>query len=111
MIALRGIKSDVSPIHWQYGAIARLEKGETIDKLLEGGYSLPLVIVVDDNLSVIAAYVAVVALGIELGILYILIDILDYLAHSLEIMRHVGYLHVGNTSAAGYHDGRVADYA
>jgi len=37
--ALRGIKSDVSPIHWQYGAIARLEKGETIDKLLEGGYS------------------------------------------------------------------------
>ena len=37
--ALRGVRSDVSPIHWQYGAIARLEKGETIDKLLEGGYS------------------------------------------------------------------------
>ena len=37
--ALVGIKSDVSPIHWQYGAIARLQKGETIDKLLEGGYS------------------------------------------------------------------------
>lgn len=37
--ALMGIKSDVSPIHWQYGAIARLQKGETIDKLLEGGYS------------------------------------------------------------------------
>lgn len=37
--ALKGTKSDVSPIHWQYGAIARLEKGETIDKLLEGGYS------------------------------------------------------------------------
>ncbi len=37
--ALRGVKSDVSPIHWQYGAIARLKKGETIDKLLEGGYS------------------------------------------------------------------------
>ena len=36
---LKGIKSDVSPIHWQYGAIARLKKGETIDKLLEGGYS------------------------------------------------------------------------
>lgn len=32
--ALRGIKSDVSPVHWQYGAIARLKKGETIDKLL-----------------------------------------------------------------------------
>ena len=31
--------SDVSPIHWQHGAIARLEKGETIDKLLKNGYS------------------------------------------------------------------------
>lgn len=37
--ALKGIKSDVSPIHWQYGALARLKKGETIDKLLYGGYS------------------------------------------------------------------------
>ena len=37
--ALKGIRSDVSPIHWQNGAIARLKKGETIDKLLEGGYS------------------------------------------------------------------------
>ena len=36
---LEGTKSDVSPIHWQYGAIARLEKGETIDKLLHNGYS------------------------------------------------------------------------
>ena len=37
--ALKGTLSDVSPIHWQYGAIARLEKGETIDKLLENGYA------------------------------------------------------------------------
>lgn len=37
--ALEGTISDVSPIHWQYGAIARLKKGETIDKLLHGGYS------------------------------------------------------------------------
>ena len=37
--ALKGVRSDVSPIHWQYGAIARLDKGETIDKLLYGGYS------------------------------------------------------------------------
>ena len=37
--ALLGTKSDVSPIHWQYGAIPRLQKGETIDKLLFGGYS------------------------------------------------------------------------
>ena len=37
--ALEGTLSDVSPIHWQYGAIARLPKGEKIDKLLHGGYS------------------------------------------------------------------------
>ena len=37
--ALKGIESDVSPIHWQYGALARLGKGETIDKLLYDGYS------------------------------------------------------------------------
>ena len=37
--ALLGTKSDISPIHWQYGAISRLEKGEKIDKLLYGGYS------------------------------------------------------------------------
>ena len=37
--ALEGVTSDVSPIHWQYGAIARLKKGEKIDKLLHGGYS------------------------------------------------------------------------
>ena len=36
---LKGTPSDVAPILWQYGALARLKKGETIDKLLVGGYS------------------------------------------------------------------------
>ena len=36
---LKGTKSDVSPIHWQHGALARLKKGETIDKLLDNGYA------------------------------------------------------------------------
>ena len=36
---LEGTISDVSPIHWQYGALTRLKKGETIDKYLHGGYS------------------------------------------------------------------------
>lgn len=36
---LLGTPSDVAPILWQYGALARLEKGEPIDKLLYGGYS------------------------------------------------------------------------
>lgn len=37
--SLEGTLSNVSPIHWQYGAIARLKKGEPIDKLLHDGYS------------------------------------------------------------------------
>ncbi|MEE1071437.1 MAG: anaerobic ribonucleoside-triphosphate reductase, partial [Cellulosilyticum sp.] len=37
--ALLGTKSDISPIHWQHGAIARLGKGEVIDPLLFGYYS------------------------------------------------------------------------
>ncbi len=37
--SLEGVISDTSPVHWQYGAIARLEKGETIDKYLHDGYS------------------------------------------------------------------------
>ncbi len=36
---LKGTLSDAAPILWQYGALARLQKGETIDKLLYGGYS------------------------------------------------------------------------
>ena len=36
---LQGTLSDVAPIQWQFGALARLEKGETIDKLLYDGYS------------------------------------------------------------------------
>ena len=37
--SLEGTLSDTSPVHWQYGAIARLEKGEKIDKYLHDGYS------------------------------------------------------------------------
>ena len=37
--ALLGVTSDVSPVHWQYGAIARLKKGEKIDPLLKDGSS------------------------------------------------------------------------
>lgn len=36
---LKNVKSDNSPIHWQYGAIARLKKGESIQKYLLNGYS------------------------------------------------------------------------
>ena len=37
--SLEGTISDTSPVHWQYGAIARLEKGEVIDRYLHDGYS------------------------------------------------------------------------
>ena len=36
---LRGAPVEVSPIHWQHGALARLEKGQTIDHLFENGYA------------------------------------------------------------------------
>ncbi len=36
---LKNVTSDVSPIHWQHGAIARLQKGESIAKFLTGGYA------------------------------------------------------------------------
>ena len=36
---LKNVTSDVSPIHWQHGAIARLKKGESIAKFLTGGYA------------------------------------------------------------------------
>lgn len=38
-LLLLGTPSDISPIHWQYGGISRLKKGEPIDSLLKGGYS------------------------------------------------------------------------
>lgn len=37
--ALHKVISDISPVHWRYGAIARLEKGESIEKFLHDGYS------------------------------------------------------------------------
>ncbi len=37
--ALKGVLSDVSPVHWQYGAIARMKPRQTLDTLLYGGYS------------------------------------------------------------------------
>lgn len=37
--SLKGTLADESPIHWQYGAIARLESGQVIDELLKDGYS------------------------------------------------------------------------
>ena len=37
--ALHKVISDTSPVHWRYGAIARLEKGESIEKFLHDGYS------------------------------------------------------------------------
>lgn len=53
--SLKGTLADVSPIHWRYGALVRLESGEPIDKLLENGYSTI-------SLGYIGLYECVVAL-------------------------------------------------
>ena len=69
--------------------------------LVVAGRALPLVVVVDNNLSVEAAYLAVVALGVELGVLDVVVDEADNLLQSLQVVAHVGNLHIGDAAAGG----------
>ena len=63
--------------------------------------ALPLVVVVDDDLPVIAAHLAVVALGVEFGVLDVVIDEADDLLQGLQIVAHIGDLHIGDAAAGG----------
>ena len=69
--------------------------------------TFPLKIIVDLDLAVIAAHLAVVALGVELGILDVVIDKADHLFQRLQIVAHVGDLHIGDGAAGGDLRGRV----
>ena len=51
---LLGTKSDVAPILWQHGAMARLKKGETIDKLMYGSGARKMLLVISDESEKIA---------------------------------------------------------
>ena len=63
--------------------------------------ALPLVVVVDDDLPVIAAHLAVVALGVELGVLDVVVDEADDLLQRFQVVAHIGDLHIGDTAAGG----------
>ena len=63
--------------------------------------ALPLQVVVDGDLPIIAAALAVVALGVELGVLDVVVDEPDHLFQSLQVVAHVGDLHIGDASAGG----------
>ena len=63
--------------------------------------AFPFVIVVNDDLSVIAAFVAIVRLSVELRILDVIVDETNYILQCLQVMTHIGYLNVGDASAGG----------
>ena len=63
--------------------------------------ALPLEVVVDDDLPVVAAALTVVALGVELGVLDVVVDKLHDLLQSLQVVAHVGDLHIGDAAAGG----------
>ena len=61
--------------------------------------AFPLVVFIDDDLAVIAADVAVVAFGVEFGVLDVIVDEFDDLFHRLQIVLHIGDLDVGDAPA------------
>ena len=63
--------------------------------------ALPLVVLVDDDLAVVAAHLAVVALGVELGILDVVVDEPHHVPQGLQVVAHVGDLHIGDAAAGG----------
>ena len=63
--------------------------------------ALPLEILVDLDLPVEAAALAVVALGVELGVLDVVVDEPDHVLEGLQVVAHVGDLHIGDTPAGG----------
>ena len=63
--------------------------------------ALPLVVIIDNDLPVVAADLTVVALGVELGVLDVVVDEADHVLHGLQIVAHVGDLHIGDGAAGG----------
>ena len=63
--------------------------------------ALPLVVIVDDDLPVEAAHLAIVALGVELGVLDVVIDEAHHFFQRLQVVAHVGDLHIGDAPAGG----------
>lgn len=69
--------------------------------LIVANRAFPLSVIIDDDLAIEAADVAVVALGIELGILDVVVNELHDLLQGFQILAHVGYFRVGDATATG----------
>ena len=69
--------------------------------LVVTGRALPLKVGVELDLAVVAAALAVVALGVELGVLDVVVDEADHILQGLQVVAHVGDLHIGDTAAGG----------
>ena len=69
--------------------------------LVAAAGALPLVLVVDLDLPVIAAHLAVVALGVELGVLDVVVDVAHHILQGLQVVAHIGHLHVGDGATGG----------
>ena len=69
--------------------------------LIVANGALPLAFIVDDDLSIKPAHLAVVALGVELGVLDVVIDEPHHILQRLQVVAHIGDLHVGDAAAAG----------
>lgn len=63
--------------------------------------ALPLTIIVDDDFSIKPAHLAVVALGVKLGVLDVVVNELDNSLQGIQVLGHIGNLSVGNASSAG----------
>ena len=63
--------------------------------------TLPLAIIIDDDFAIKTAYLAVVAFGVELGILDVVVDKLYDFLQSFQILVHVGDLRIGDAAATG----------
>ena len=64
--------------------------------------ALPLIVVVDYDFSVVAAYVAVVRLCVEFGVKYVVVNELDYVFKRFEIVAHIGNFDIAYHTAGGY---------
>lgn len=69
--------------------------------LIVANWAFPLAVIIDDDLAIETADVAVVALGVELGVLDVVVNELHDLLQGLQVLTHIGDLRIGDAAAAG----------
>ena len=69
--------------------------------LIMANRAFPLIVFVDDNLTIKAAHMAIIGFSIEFSVLDIVVDKLYNLLQGLGVMTHIGNFHIGNSAAGG----------